>query len=86
LHDLGTTYDALDHVSGMTKGWSSKTIGYGAKRLGMLSLGPMLGALGLKLLVVEDEEAFARIRPRLAQRKIARSSVQEPASATAPAG
>ncbi|MFZ0147400.1 MAG: hypothetical protein WAM72_03470 [Xanthobacteraceae bacterium] len=35
------------------------------RRIGALSLGPMLGALGLKLIVAEDEEAVARFTSRL---------------------
>ena len=80
----GKGLDSVDHVSGMTKGWSSKTIGTSPiKRIGALSLAPMLGALGLKLALVVDEEAFAKIRPRLAQRKTARPCGREPAGATA---
>jgi hypothetical protein len=42
----------------------------------------MLGALRLTIALVEDEEDFARIKPRLAQRKIARSVEREPATAS----
>jgi hypothetical protein len=63
--ELDTTYDVVDHVSGMTMGWVSKTIGASPiKRLGLQSL----GALGLKIALVVDEEAFAKIRPRLSRR------------------
>ncbi|WP_315729136.1 hypothetical protein [Bradyrhizobium sp. SZCCHNS2015] len=38
------------------------------RRIGMTSLGPLLGALSLKLLVVEDLEALERNRSRYAER------------------
>jgi hypothetical protein len=87
--ELKVTYDSVDYVAGLCKGWTNKVVAGGTnpiKRLGMASLGPILQTLGLKLLVVEDEEAFARIRPRLAQRKTTRPCEREPASATAPPG
>ena len=37
----------------------------GRKSIGRLSLGPILGALGLKLAVLPDDEALAMIRHRL---------------------
>ena len=38
------------------------------RRIGMISLGPLLGVLGIKLLMVEDPEAVARYNGRLPQR------------------
>jgi hypothetical protein len=42
------------------------------RRLGAISMGPVLGLLGLKLLVVEDEEALKRLSGRLSPRDEAR--------------
>ena len=39
------------------------------RRMGALSLGPMLGALGMKLIAVEDPEAVARFTSRLPARQ-----------------
>jgi hypothetical protein len=39
------------------------------RRIGALSLGPMLGALGMKLIAVEDPEAVARFTSRLPARQ-----------------
>ena len=39
------------------------------RRLGALSLGPLLGALGLRLLVLSDEDAVARYDARIDKRK-----------------
>ena len=53
-------------MAGLTSGYVGKVIGINGKRsLGRVSLGVLLSALGLKLLVVEDPEGLARIRPRL---------------------
>jgi hypothetical protein len=38
------------------------------RRIGMISLGPLLGVLGIKLLMVEDPEAVARYSGKLANR------------------
>jgi hypothetical protein len=39
------------------------------RRIGALSLGPMLGALGMKLIAVVDENAVARFTSRLPTRQ-----------------
>jgi hypothetical protein len=39
------------------------------RRVGMLSLGPLLGVLGIKLLVIEDEQALKQFGSRLKNRK-----------------
>jgi hypothetical protein len=38
------------------------------RTVGLLSLGPLLGALGLKLAVLPDDEALAKVRDRLPTR------------------
>lgn len=38
------------------------------RRFGMISLGPVLGVLALKLVVVPDDEAAARFGPRIEQK------------------
>ena len=54
----------------MQDGYTSKCLSLNPKRnLGRLSLGLMLSTLGLKLAVLEDKEALARVRPRLEPRK-----------------
>jgi hypothetical protein len=60
----------LDDVSGLQDGYSGKLLSLNPKRtLGRLSLGLMLGALGLRLIVVEDREALKRVKGRLEPRK-----------------
>jgi hypothetical protein len=66
IADLGTTMAVIDQVAGIPDGYTQKLIGRApVKRLGVISLGPVLGALGLKLAVVVDVEHEARIRSRL---------------------
>ena len=56
----------LDRTSGVPDGYSGKVLGKKAvRKLGVWSLELMLGALGLKLVVIEDEAATSRV---LAQR------------------
>src|SRR5262249_48370763 len=66
VHDLGTTLDAVDEVAGLPARYTAKVLGVRpARSFGLISLGPILGALGVKLAVVVDEEALAKIRHRL---------------------
>lgn len=62
---LGMTDKIIEEIGGFTGGHVGKLLG--AKRtksLGGLSFGMMLGALGLKFAIIEDEEATARIKRR----------------------
>lgn len=73
IAELGTTMETLDEVAGLPLRYASKLFAPNPiKTLGKISLGPTLGVLGLKLVVTEDAEMFARIRQRLAPRKNAR--------------
>jgi hypothetical protein len=58
----------LDEVTGLPSGYSGKVLGR-SQILGRLSLGLLLDALGLRLVVIEDPEVFARIAPRLERRR-----------------
>ena len=56
-------------MSGIPDGYASKLLNDPPiKRMGSISMGPVLGALGLALVVVEDEEAMRRVRGRLVKR------------------
>jgi hypothetical protein len=60
----------LDELSGLQSGYASKLLAPGPIRhFGRVSLGAMLGALGLKLVVQEDKEALARVAGRLVRRE-----------------
>jgi hypothetical protein len=68
--ELRISHFTLDHVSGIPSGYASKLLASPPmKRLGALSLGPVLGALGLRLLVVDDPAALARVSARLVKKQ-----------------
>jgi hypothetical protein len=68
--ELGTTGESVDDVAGLPQRYTAKLLApIPIKTLGKISLGPLLGALGLALVVVEDREALARIRDRLTPTK-----------------
>jgi hypothetical protein len=53
----------IDEIAGYPDRLASKLLGPGkVKRLGLLTLGGMLSALGLKILIVENEETLERYR------------------------
>jgi hypothetical protein len=64
--ELRVTRETLDAVSGLQSGYSAKLLApFPSKKLNRVSLGAMLGTLGLMLIVVEDVEAFQRVKSRL---------------------
>ena len=72
---MGITREELDHQSGQQSGYSGKLLGpKQRKKFGNVSLGSTLGAIGCKLLLVEDPEQTAKImaRCKLRERPIAR--------------
>lgn len=70
--ELNVTLEVVDDVAGTCSRYSSKLLcDPPMKHLGAISLGPILGALGLALVVVEDIETLDRVRSRLTPRKIA---------------
>jgi hypothetical protein len=62
--ELGISRLELDRLSGVTSGYCGKILGNGnskkQKRLWPIGMEAILGALGLKILVIEDEAATAR--------------------------
>ena len=64
--ELGITRLENDQIGGLTSGHASKLLApTPIKNVGSVSLGPLLGALALKLVVVEDEAMLARITGRI---------------------
>jgi hypothetical protein len=73
--ELEVTHETIGEVAGIASGHASKLLcDPPMKRMGIISLGAVLGALGLKLIVVEDEEALARVRRRLVKRQYPRQA------------
>lgn len=68
--ELGVTRETIDEVSGMQSGYASKLLApVPIRSLGPTSLGPMLGALGLAIVVVEDHAMLAKVQGRLSKRQ-----------------
>lgn len=66
---LELSVETLDHLAGLTARHSQKILGCNPGRgITRITLGPLLGSLGLKVLIVEDDEAIARIAPRWRKR------------------
>jgi hypothetical protein len=77
--ELNITHANLDDVSGVQSGYASKLLSDPPiRRFGPMSLGAVLGGLGLKLLVVQDEEALAKVRSRLVERIDGRRRIVTP--------
>jgi hypothetical protein len=65
--ELNTPLESIDHVAGLTARYTGKLLGK-TRVLGPMSFGALLGALALKLAVMPDNDALARIRHRLPAR------------------
>src|SRR6267142_3990332 len=66
--ELEISREGIDQIAGWADGYTGKLLGGAAakrrKIIGPLSLELMLGALGLKLILIEDPEATARTLAR----------------------
>jgi hypothetical protein len=70
--ELGTDFEEVDRVAGYTETYTSKLLAPRPSRnFGEVSLGSMLGALGLELHVVENPAATAKAKQRLKRRAYA---------------
>jgi hypothetical protein len=69
---LNVSRETIDDIAGLQAGYAAKLLApnpQGSLRvMGHYTLGLMLGALGLKLLVVVDDAALAKVARRLVQR------------------
>jgi hypothetical protein len=63
VRDLQINGERFDEFAGLPRGYLSKLTGpRPIRRIGMLSMGPLLDALGLKCLFVEDVEKTKRVK------------------------
>lgn len=68
--ELGVSLETVEGVAGLPERYAIKLLApIPVKGVGRASLGPMLGALGLKIVVVEDAEALARVARRLVRKE-----------------
>jgi hypothetical protein len=69
VNELQINGERFDEYAGLPRGYLSKLIGIRpVRRLGMTSFEPVLASLGLRCLLVVDEEAERRLRERLMPR------------------
>jgi hypothetical protein len=69
-NQLNISRTTLDGLAGIPDGYASKLLALKpVKIIGPKSLGPVLGALGVRLLLIEDEEAVRRLKHRWKPRK-----------------
>jgi hypothetical protein len=63
--ELAISRSGIDEVSGLPNGMAGKILGdRQVKKMGPLTLGPLLQTLGLKMLIIEDAAATAKTLAR----------------------
>jgi hypothetical protein len=68
VKELGVHGESLDEFCGLSRGYSSKLVSLRPpRRLGMVSWGPLVCGLGLRMQFIEDAEATALVRSRVKQ-------------------
>lgn len=73
---LNVSRQTLDEVSGLQSGYCAKLLApVPIKGIGRITLAPLLGALGLKLVVVVDEEMMAQISRRMVKREATNAAI-----------
>ena len=69
VRELEIAGEAFDGYAGLPTGYLSKlTCSAPVRRIGMTSMGPLLSALGVTLVMIENAEATARLKQRLEPR------------------
>jgi hypothetical protein len=68
--ELNIPHELIDDIAGLQSGYTSKLLApIPGKNLGYMSLGAVMGALGIGLVVVEDAARRALVEGRWRQRK-----------------
>lgn len=84
-NELNVSRATLDDVSGLASGYASKLLATPPiKTVGAVSLGPILGALGMSIVLVEDPEQLRRIASRMVDRNTAQVRGHANASSPSP--
>ena len=82
---LGVSRDQLSDIAGLPARYAGNLLALmPTKRFGATSLGPMLGALGTMLVLVEDEEMIARLSKRIGPRAVKAADAGVPMLAKKP--
>jgi len=67
--ELQLSRETIDAIAGLPERYASKVLSLrGVRRIGMQTLGPLLAALGMKLIAVEDEAAMKRNQSQYVKR------------------
>jgi len=81
VHELNISYQTVDFEAEFTQGHASKILSpYPIKGLGRTTLGPMLQALGLAIVLVEDPKSLERISEYPKHQGCGPTRVQKPLS------
>lgn len=68
--EIDISHETIDAIAGLQSGYASKLLAPRAPRnIGYMSLGDIMGALGIGLQVVEDSEQIQRVAGRWQKRK-----------------
>lgn len=68
--ELNISHETIDNIAGLQSGYTSKLLGpIQLKGFSHMSLGAVLGALGIGLVVIEDPEQRAKVEGRWQKRK-----------------
>jgi hypothetical protein len=71
IAELQITFETLDDCSGVQSGYAAKLLSLTKiKTFGPMSFCAIMGALGIKLVAVEDPDATARLRHRWTRRQV----------------
>jgi hypothetical protein len=71
VDNLGISRETIDEISGITPGLASKILSLRhVRRVGLISMAPLLETLGLKLVALPNDEALARVRSRYTPRDV----------------
>jgi hypothetical protein len=68
IAELGISLEMANEIAGLPDGYIS-TLLCGRRKLGVLSLGCVMSALGLAIVVAADDAQTLKIRPRLVLRR-----------------
>ncbi len=76
---LQVSRQALDDIAGLQGGYTAKLLQpVPVKPMGIMSLGALLGAMGVRLVLIEDQAALARVKSRLVSSMSERSGLTMP--------
>jgi len=71
--------ERLEEIAGAPKGYLGKVLsGTHSRHMGVQSLAWLIGALGVKCVIVDDPQAYARLKSRMTPRKRMAATKRQP--------